>query len=67
MYYTDYHTAKIYHNARQAELARAAHNDRPLHLSKSASGGIGGWALDKLGNGLTGMGKVLKGELASSS
>ena len=67
MYHTFYPIAKIHHNARQAELARAAHNDRPLHRSKVGSSGISGWGLDRLGNGLIGLGKALKGELVSSS
>jgi hypothetical protein len=67
MYYTDYSIVKIHHNARQAELTRAAHNNRSLRHSKLGPGTISGRALDRLGNGLTGIGKALKGELVSSS
>ena len=67
MYYTDYSIVKIHHNARQAELARAAHKNHSMRRSEFGTSGISGRALDKLGNGLIGMGKALKGELVSSS
>ncbi|MFO7623719.1 MAG: hypothetical protein R6V73_05160 [Anaerolineales bacterium] len=67
MYYTDYSIIKIHHNARQAELARAAHNNHSMRRSELGSSGISGRALDRLGNSLDGMGKALKGELVSSS
>jgi hypothetical protein len=66
MYITTYSMAEAYINAREAELNRPAYNGRPMRNSQAASTRINGGALDKLGNNLISMGKLLKRKLASS-
>jgi len=66
MYITTYSMAEAYINAREAELNRPAYNGRPMRNSQAGSTRINGGALNKLGDHLTDMGKLLKSKLASS-
>jgi hypothetical protein len=66
MYITTYSMAEAYINAREAELNRPTYNGRPVRSSQAGSTRINGGALNKLGDGLSGMGKMLKSKLASS-
>ena len=63
--YTDYSTARINHNHKQAQLTQAAEADRLARLSRGNSPTLKGLAKDKLGDGLITMGKLLKGSSIS--
>jgi hypothetical protein len=64
MYINTYSMAEAYILAREAELNHAPHNDRLARLTQAGSTKTNGRALDKLGDGLTSMGKLLKSKLA---
>jgi hypothetical protein len=58
--YTDYSTARINHNHKQAQFSHAAETDRLLRQSKSNSPTLKSHAKNRLGDGLITMGKLLK-------
>jgi hypothetical protein len=61
MYYTDYSTAKINHDHKTREFAKAAQADRAARWSVGSSPSLNGRAKDKIGEGLIGLGTLLKG------
>ena len=65
MYYTDYSTAKINHDHKQREFAKAAEADRAARWSEGSSPSLNGRAKDKLGEGLISLGTLLKGGRSS--
>ena len=66
MYYTDYSTARLAHNYKHTQFTQAVEADRLARQSRDSSPTLKGLAMDKLGNGLISMGKLLKGSSISS-